>query len=128
MTGFLRVCTYCFKIVKRYTQSSAEGNLVRNVEALQPEPGGFTTDPELSANSSNHISSSKTYPYDLGDENFYGQPSLRKTSSCSTNAMTSYLEKFDQKERPSTMPVRSPFDAFGVCAAEADMLKQVLIC
>ena len=93
---------------------------------LQPEPGAFTTDPDISANSCQHISSPKTYPYDLGDENFYGQPSLRKTSNCSTNAMTSYLEKFDQKERSSAMPVRSPFDAFGVCAAEADMLKQVL--
>jgi len=37
----------------------------------------------------------------------------------------SYYEKFDQKERPPPMPGRRPFDAFGVCAAEADMLKQV---
>ncbi|XP_068752478.1 1-phosphatidylinositol 3-phosphate 5-kinase-like isoform X2 [Montipora capricornis] len=123
-TGQLRVCTYCFKIVQGYTQLSPDVNVVRNVELLQSDPNAFATDQDISTNPIGNITLSKTYPYDLDEENFYHQPTLRKVSNVSTNAMSSYLEKFDQKERQSAVPGRSPFDAFGVCAAEADMLKQ----
>ena len=119
------MCTYCFKIVQRYTQLSPDVNMVRNVELLQSDPNAFATDQDISTNPIGNITLSKTYPYDLDEENFYHQPTLRKVSNASTNAMSSYLEKFDQKERLSAVPGRSPFDAFGVCAAEADMLKQV---
>jgi len=70
----------------------------------------------------------KPYPFDFDDEeHIYIQPLLRKASGTSGSGVTgiSYYEKFDQKERPPPMPGRRPFDAFGVCAAEADMLKQV---
>lgn len=50
----------------------------------------------------------------------------RKTSTTSGNSVV--FEKLDQMEARQTTPLqstRSPFDAFGVCAAEADILKQV---
>ena len=115
------MCTYCHKVVQRYTQSSADLNMVRNLEQLQADLSGFTTDPDISATTSGNLPHSKSYPFDFDEEeNFYVQPSLRKHSnSTSINTMTS------QKERPSPLSGRRPFDAFGVCAAEADMLKQV---
>jgi len=71
----------------------------------------------------------KPYPFDFDDEeHIYMQPLLRKvsgTGASGTAGMSSYYEKFEQKERPSLMSGWRPFDAFGVCAAEADMLKQV---
>ena len=116
LIGFLRVCTYCHKVVQRYTQSSADLNMVRNLEQLQADLSGFTTDADVSASNSGTLTHSKSYPFDFDEEeNFYGQPSLRKHSN----------EKFDQKERSSPLSGWRPFDAFGVCAAEADMLKQV---
>ena len=124
LSGFLRVCIYCHNVVQHYTQSS-ELNPVRNLEQLQAD---FSTDPELSAsNSSNmNLNVSKVYPFDFeDDENFYGQPTLRKISSASGTGMSSYYEKLEPKDRPPPMSGRRPFDAFGVCAAEADMLKQV---
>ena len=121
------MCTYCHKVVQRYTQSSADLNMVRNLEQLQADLSGFTTDPDISVNNSGNLPHSKSYPFDFDEEeNFYVQPSMRKHSnSSSMNTMSSYLEKFDQKERPSPLSGWRPFDAFGVCAAEADMLKQV---
>ena len=127
LIGFLRACTYCHKVVQRYTQS-ADLNVVRNLEQLQADLTIYP-DPDISTNNSGNMNMAltKTHPFDFDDEeNFYVQPSFRKTSSSSSmNAMSSYLEKFDQKERPSPLSGRRPFDAFGVCAAEADMLKQV---
>lgn len=124
----MRVCTYCHKVVQKYTQSTADVTTVRNLEQLQADLSAFTTDPDVSASGGSSLTLPKPYPFDLDDEeNFYVQPSLRKISnSSSMNAMSSYLEKFDQKEWPSPLSAgRRPFDAFGVCAAEADMLKQV---
>lgn len=121
---------YCHKVVQRYTQS-ADLNVVRNLEQLQADLRSFNSDPDISTsnNSPMNLTVPKPYPFDFDDEeNFYIQPSLRKISgaSASMTGMTSYYEKFDQKERPPPMPARRPFDAFGVCAAEADMLKQVI--
>lgn len=120
---------YCHKVVQRYTQS-ADLNVVRNLEQLQADLRSFNSDPDMSTsnNSPMNLTLPKPYPFDFDDEeNFYIQPSLRKISGASASmaGMTSYYEKFDQKERPLPMPGRRPFDAFGVCAAEADMLKQV---
>ena len=121
------MCTYCHKVVQRYTQASVDLNVVRNLDQLQADLSVFTTDQDISTNNSGNLALPKTYPFDFDDEeNFYVQPPFRKISnSSSMNAISSYLEKFDQKERPSTLSGRRPFDAFGVCAAEADMLKQV---
>lgn len=116
--------------MQRYTQS-ADLNVVRNLERLQADLRAVNSDADINTNSSSNINSTlpKPYPFDFDDdENFtYVHPSLRKISSTGTTmtAMSSYYEKFDQKERLSPMPGRRPFDAFGVCAAEADMLKQV---
>ena len=115
--------------MQKYIQSTADITTVRNLEQLQADLSAFTTNPDISASGGGNLSLSKPYPFDLDDEeNFYVQPSLRKISnSSSMNAMSSYLEKFDQKEWPSPLSAgRRPFDAFGVCAAEADMLKQVI--
>lgn len=126
------MCTYCHKVVQRYTQS-ADLNVVRNLEQLQADLRTVNSDPDMSTtnNTSNmNLTVSKPYPFDFDDEeNFYIQPLLRKVSgtSGSMTGMSSYYEKFDQKERPSSMSGRRPFDAFGVCAAEADMLKQVIV-
>ena len=121
------MCTYCHKVVQRYTQS-ADLNVVRNPEQLQADLRAINSDPDMSTSSNSNMTLPKPYPFDFDDEeNFYIQPSLRKVSSTgpSITGMSSYYEKFDQKERPQPMPGRRPFDAFGVCAAEADMLKQV---
>ncbi|KAL9957912.1 hypothetical protein ACROYT_G034867 [Oculina patagonica] len=127
-TGFLRVCTYCHKVVQRYTQS-ADLNVVRNLEQLQADLRAINSDPDISTTSNSNINLTvpKPYPFDFDDEeNFYVQPSLRKISGTglSMTPVSPYYEKFDQKERPTPMSGRRPFDAFGVCAAEADMLKQ----
>lgn len=127
MPGFLRVCIYCHNVVHHYTQSS-DLNAVRNLEQLQADVGAISSDPDLSvSNSSNmNLNVPKGYPFDFDDdENFCGPPTLRKISSSSGTGMSSYYEKLEPKDRPSPMPGRRPFDAFGVCAAEADMLKQV---
>ena len=123
------MCTYCHKVVQRYTQS-ADLNVVRNLEQLQADLRTINSDPDMSPtnNGNMNLTVSKPYPFDFDDEeNFYIQPLLRKASgtNASVTGMSSYYEKFDLKERPSAMPGRRPFDAFGVCAAEADMLKQV---
>lgn len=50
----------------------------------------------------------------------------RKISAASSNSAV--FEKLEQMEARQTLALqstRSPFDAFGVCAAEADILKQV---
>ncbi|KAM7438945.1 hypothetical protein ABFA07_011646 [Porites harrisoni] len=121
-SGFLRVCTYCHKVVQRYTQSA--DLMVRNLEQLQADLSAFTSDTDITTNNSGNmnLANPRSYPFDFDDEeNFYVQPSHRKLSnSPSMTALSSYGEK----ERPLPMPGRRPFDAFGVCAAEADMLKQ----
>lgn len=123
LAGFLRVCTYCHKVVQRYTQSA--DLMVRNLEQLQADLSAFTSDTDITTNNSGNmnLANPRSYPFDFDDEeNFYVQPSHRKLSnSPSMTALSSYGEK----ERPLPMPGRRPFDAFGVCAAEADMLKQV---
>ena len=126
------MCTYCHKVVQRYTQSS-DLNVVRNLEQLQADLPTINSEPDLSTTNPSNMTMTvpKPYPFDFDDEeHIYIQPLLRKTSAASGSGVTgiSYYEKFDQKERPSTMPGRRPFDAFGVCAAEADMLKQVRGC
>ena len=123
------MCIYCHKVVQRYTQSS-DLNVVRNLEQLQADLRAINSDPDLSANNSGtmNLTVPKGYPFDFDDDdNFYCQQPLRKisSSSASVTGISSYYEKFEQKDRPSAMPARRPFDAFGVCAAEADMLKQV---
>lgn len=117
------MCTYCHKVVQRYTQSA--DLMVRNLEQLQADLSAFTSDTDITTNNSGNtnLANPRSYPFDFEDEeNFYVQPSHRKLSnSPSLTALSSYGEK----ERPLPMPGRRPFDAFGVCAAEADMLKQV---
>ena len=110
-------------MVQRYTQASADLNVVRNLEQLQADLTAFPLEQDITTNNASNLTPPKTYPFDFDDEeNFYAQPSFRKRSSSSSmNAMSSYLEK----ERPTPLSGRRPFDAFGVCAAEADMLKQV---
>ena len=121
------MCTYCHKVVQHYTQSS-DSNVVRNLEHLQADLRTINSEPDLSTTNNSNMTMTvpKPYPFDFDDEeNIYMQPLLRKVSGTSVSVaagMSSYYEKFEQKERPSP---RRPFDAFGVCAAEADMLKQV---
>lgn len=128
-SGFLRVCTYCHKVVQRHTQSS-DLNVVRNLEQLQAVLPTINSESDLSTTNPSNMTMTvpKPYPFDFDDEeHIYIQPLLRKASGTGASgaAGISYYEKFDQKERPSPMSGRRPFDAFGVCAAEADMLKQV---
>ena len=124
------MCTYCHKVVQHYTQSS-DSNVVRNLEQLQTDLRTINSEPDLSTTSNSNMTMTvpKPYPFDFDDEeNIYIQPLLRKVSGTGVSAatgMSSYYEKFEQKERLSSMSGRRPFDAFGVCAAEADMLKQV---
>ena len=122
------MCTYCHRVVLHYTQSS-ESNVVRNLEQLQADLRTVNSEPDLSTTSNSNVTILKPYPFDFDDEEqIYMQPLLRKvsgTGSSGSSGMNSYYEKFEQKERPSPMSGRRPFDAFGVCAAEADMLKQV---
>lgn len=128
--GFLRVCTYCHKVVQHYTQSP-DSNVVRNVEQLQADLRTINSEPDLSTTNNSNMTMTvpKPYPFDFDDEeNIYMQSLLRKVSGTGVSGatgMSPYYEKFEQKERPSPMSGRRPFDAFGVCAAEADMLKQV---
>lgn len=97
--------------------------MVRNLEQLQTDLSAFTSDTDTNNSGTMNLANPRSYPFDFDDEeNFYVQSSHRKLSnSASMTAMSSYGEK----ERPLPMPGRRPFDAFGVCAAEADMLKQV---
>lgn len=130
LPGFLRVCTYCHKVVQHYTQSS-DLNVTRNLEQLQADLRTINSEPDLSTTNNSNMTMTvpKPYPFDFDDEeHIYIQPLLRKVSGTGASGMAgmnSYYEKFELKERPSPMSGRRPFDAFGVCAAEADMLKQV---
>lgn len=117
------MCTYCHKVVQRYTQSA--DLMVRNLEQLQADLNAFTSDTDITTNNSGNVSLSnpKSYPFDFDDEeNFYAQPLHRKLSN---SASMTPVSSYGEMEWPLPMPGRRPFDAFGVCVAEADMLKQV---
>ena len=124
------MCTYCHKVVQRYTQSP-DLNVIRNLEQLQADLHTVNSEPDISTTNTSNMTMAvpKPYPFDFDDEeHIYIQPLLRKvsgTGASGATGMSSYYEKFEQKERPSPMSGWRPFDAFGVCAAEADMLKQV---
>ena len=124
--GFLRVCTYCFNVVRMYMHSS-DLTVVRNAEQPVADCHSTSSDPEMSLPcSSTNLTLSKPYPFDFEEEeNFYAQSSLRKISNGSVPVPSGHCEMFEQKDWASTLQGRRPFDAFGVCAAEADMLRQV---
>lgn len=119
------MCTYCNKVFQTYTQSP---DMLRNLEQLQADIQAVSMETDYSLHQSSSLNALSVpragNPFD--EEDKYSLSSSRKTSSSSSSSM--YIEKLEQRESrpPTTMQnVRSPFDAFGVCAAEANMLKQV---
>ena len=103
--------------------------MISNLEQLQADIQAVTMETEYSvphSASMNTLSLPRSGNPFEDDDKFYSQP-VRKSSSHSANSAV--FEKLDQREirQSSTMQsTRSPFDAFGVCAAEANILKQVL--
>ncbi|XP_048579850.1 1-phosphatidylinositol 3-phosphate 5-kinase isoform X3 [Nematostella vectensis] len=122
--GGLRVCTYCHKIVLTYTQSP---DMIRNLEQLQADLRAVTLESELnlSCTSGSTLSVPRPGYVQFEEDDTFYQPVPRKSSSTSLSA--SYFDKMNDTQRPSSAMLTTsgrPFDAFGVCSAEADMLKQ----
>ncbi|KAK3729009.1 hypothetical protein QZH41_011466, partial [Actinostola sp. cb2023] len=120
----LRVCTYCNKIFQTYTQSP---DMISNLEQLQADIRAVTMETEYSvphAASMNTLSLPRSgHPFE-DDDKFYSQ-SARKASTASANsAVFENLEQREARQTSTMQSTRSPFDAFGVCAAEANILKQ----
>lgn len=105
--------------------------MIRNLEQLQADVGAMAVDNDLSSsgNSSLNVNLTKPYLFDSeDDEAFLQQTTSRKISSGSGTSSGTNVYLYE-RDRPSpVLEQRSsafPFDAFGVCAAEADILKQV---
>ena len=120
--GGLRVCNYCYKIVQSYTQ---ELDMARNLEHIQADLRAVSMDSgDLTAMGANASTKPKSsgFPFEFDDdESFFHH--TRRPSTGSTHS--AYYERMEKEMQTPMQTVRSPFDAFGVCAAEADLLKQV---
>ena len=98
----------------------------RSLEQIKADLHAVSMDSGVTAVAANpnlgRKSSGFSFKFD-DDENFLSA----RTRTQSTGSIQSTCYERVEKEMSTPMrAVRSPFDAFGVCAAEADQLKQVL--
>lgn len=122
--GGLRVCTYCNKIFQTYTQSP---DMMSNLEQLQADIRAVAMDTEHSGIPHSASVTSLSLPRSGHSYDEDHDKILRKTSTASSNsAVFEKLEQMEARQTIALQSTRSPFDAFGVCAAEANILKQVI--
>ena len=121
VTGDIRACNYCHKIVKAYV----EDDLDKSIEALREDMKKYFDDSSLSDprglhNTGGSTSSSRSSLAGFGRDEI----SSRLHRVGSSHSLPGAIER-DLLARAPTPNQRSLFDAFGVTPQEANDIKQV---
>ena len=114
--GNIRVCNYCYKIVKAYVVD----DLDKSLEALKADIKICFDDVNNSepfGGVGNSLTSSRT---SLSSYHTRDESGIRRMGS--SNSLPGIIER---ELRTQTSVARNPFDAFGVTPKEANDIKQV---
>lgn len=112
LPGNIRVCNYCFKIVKAYLEDDIDKSLEALKEDIYKYSDDFTnSEPFGPGTSSSSTSRASLSNYDAA---------MRRAGSC--NSLPGII---DGELRTQNSVPRIPFDAFGVTPKQAKDIKQV---
>eukprot|EP00794_Sanderia_malayensis_P017724 gene17724-19496_t len=116
-TGHIRVCNYCYKIVKAYVEDDLDNSLQALKDDIKSCYDEWNcTDPIGLHPSSNSLSSLRSSTANLYSRDESGLLRVNSTAS---------LPGIIERDMISPLPIpRNPFDAFGVTPQEANDIKQ----